>query len=280
MPAPTTGCRARWPRWRPPCANSRRLRKIAGLNAELQARVLEVEAANRELENFSYSVSHDLRAPLRGIDGWSRFLEEDYAAALDARGREYLQTIRTETARMGQLIEAMLQLARITRCALRREPVDLSALARAVEHELREAEPQRQVAVRVAPDLADQGDPVLLRAVLRNLMGNAWKFTRDAPEARIEFGADASGPVPVYRVRDNGAGFNMEFAAKLFTPFQRLHRQEDFPGTGVGLATVQRIVRRHGGAVWAEAAVGHGATFYFTLQPGPGGAPAAPAEAP
>ena len=244
--------------------------EIRRLNAELEQRVkertAELAATNKELESFAYSVSHDLRAPLRGIDGWSQALLEDYGDTLDAQAKIYLGTVRGETRRMAQLIDALLELSRITRAEMRREPVDLSGLARDVERELRRDQHlERAVEVIIAPSMMVRGDPILLRAALRNLMGNAWKFTVQCPEARIECGVTQETGRPVYFVRDNGAGFDMAYAAKLFAPFQRLHRQEEYAGTGIGLATVQRILHRHGGRIWAEGAVGQGAVFYFTL---------------
>ncbi|HYK82682.1 MAG TPA: CHASE3 domain-containing protein [Gemmatimonadales bacterium] len=233
--------------------------------AELQARSAQLEAANRELEAFSYSVSHDLRAPLRSIDGFSQALEEDYAGHLDPTGRDHLRRVRAATKRMEQLIEDLLQLARVSRAELRSVPVDLSALARSIAAELQQHERSRTVEF-IAPERTPvRGDPHLLRVVLENLLGNAWKFTAQRPTPRIEFGAATQDGQPVYFVRDNGAGFDMAYVAKLFGAFQRLHAASEFPGTGVGLATVQRIVRRHGGRVWAEGAVDQGATFYFTL---------------
>jgi len=239
--------------------------KIAQLNAALKRRIAQVEDTNKELEAFSYSVSHDLRAPLHGIDGWSQILLEDCGDKLDAQGRGYLNTIRTETDRMTQLINALLQLARINRNEIHVERVDLSALARELEQTLRIAEPSRQVEVKIAPDVTAHGDPVLLRLVLQNLLGNAWKFTQQCSPARIEFGVLLQAGKPVYFVRDNGAGFDMAYVAKLFAPFQRLHSQKEFTGIGIGLATVQRIIHRHGGTVWAEGIVNQGAAFYFTL---------------
>jgi signal transduction histidine kinase len=232
----------------------------------------ELEATNRELEAFSYSVSHDLRAPLRSIDGFSQILLEDYADELDDDGKDYLGRVRAATQRMGRLIDDLLGLSRVTRGTMNRERVDLSALAEEVAGDLREARPERAVEFLAQKGLRVWGDPRLLRVALENLIGNAWKFTEKEPQARIEFGMDEelsrTGRVPVYYVRDNGAGFEMAYADKLFGAFQRLHGSDEFEGTGVGLATVQRIVRRHGGTIWAEGEVGRGATFYFTLRPG------------
>jgi len=239
--------------------------EIRKLNADLMEQAIELKAVNAELEAFSFSVSHDLRAPLRGIDGFSQALLEDYGSQLDAQGMDYLQRVRASTLRMNQLIDALLSLSRVTLGDLRREPVDLSALARVVAEDLQAAQPERSVEFAIEPGLVADGDPRLLRLVLENLLGNAWKFTGRKPKARIQFSADELDGRAVYFVRDNGTGFDMAYADKLFGPFQRLHGQNEFPGTGIGLATVQRIIRRHGGRVWAEGEPGRGATFYFTL---------------
>jgi len=242
---------------------------IQNLNADLERRVAErtaqLEATNKELEAFSYSVSHDLRAPLRSIDGFSQALLEDYGDRLDADGHDYLQRVRSATQRMSQLIDDLLSLARVTRSALHYESVDLSAHARAITDQLQQAEPDRQVEFLIAPDLIAQGDGRLLNVMLENLLGNAWKFTVKRPCATIEFGAVPYDGRVAYFVCDNGAGFDMAYADKLFGAFQRLHPMSEFAGTGIGLATVQRIIHRHGGHVWAEGAVEQGATFYFTL---------------
>jgi PAS domain S-box-containing protein/excisionase family DNA binding protein len=231
----------------------------------LEERNRELALANRELEAFSYSVSHDLRAPLRAISGFSRIVLEDHADNLDETGREYLREVIGASAEMGRLIDDLLRLSRVTSADLQLEPTDLSVLAREVATSLAKRTPERLVSVVIAKSLEGQGDARLLRVVLDNLLGNAWKFTRVTPAARIEVGVTERGGRPAYFVRDNGAGFNMAYAAKLFGAFQRLHSAKEFEGTGVGLATVQRIIHRHGGEVWAEAEVGRGATFYFTL---------------
>jgi two-component system NtrC family sensor kinase len=229
------------------------------------ALVDELERKNKELEAFSYSVSHDLRAPLRSIDGFSKALMEDYGGKLDANGQRYLERVRAAAQRMGELIDDLLQLSKVGRADLQRTRVDLSGLARRVATELQTAHPDRQVQVLIADGIIADADCRLLQAVLENLLGNAWKFTTPVSEAVIEFGVSQREGVRAYFVRDNGAGFNMTYAAKLFTPFQRLHTEAQFPGTGIGLATVHRIVDRHGGRVWAEGAVDRGATFFWTL---------------
>ena len=240
------------------------------MKADLEQRVLdrtsELAAANKELEAFSYSVSHDLRAPLRSIDGFSQAVLEDYADKLDDQGKDYLNRVRTATQRMGHLIDAMLTLAHVTRAEIHRETVNLSTLAAEMLAELQNSEPERKVNWHIESGLVAQGDAQLLRVVLVNLLGNAWKFTGKTANAKIECGAmhNVEGRVSFF-VRDNGVGYDMAHAGKLFGAFQRLHLADEFPGTGVGLATVQRIVYRHGGRVWAEGAEGRGATFYFTL---------------
>ncbi len=242
---------------------------ISELESRVRERTAELEAANKELEAFSYAVSHDLRAPLRTIDGFGLALEEDLADRLDDTTRSHLTRIRASTSRMNALIQDMLELARASRGELRREGVDLTAAAKVVARDLAGQAPDHHVELVIADGITARGDGSLLRAVLENLLGNAFKFTSRAASPRIEFGAhdDGTSGERVYFVRDNGAGFDMQYADKLFTPFQRLHSTTDFPGTGVGLATVQRIVRRHGGRVWAESRPGEGATFSFTLAP-------------
>jgi two-component system, NtrC family, sensor kinase len=240
--------------------------RTANALAEMRAQLLEdLEHKNRELEAFSYSVSHDLRAPLRSIDGFAQILLDDHAARLDEGGQEHLRRIRAAAQRMGGLIDAMLGLAQITRAPFRRERVDLSMIATSVAAQLRATERERRAEFIIARDLEAKGDPHLLRALLDNLLGNAWKFTNRRPDAVIELGVLESAPQRTFFVRDNGAGFDMNYADKLFGPFQRLHSASLFAGTGIGLATVKRIVERHGGRVWAEGQVNIGATIHFTL---------------
>jgi PAS domain S-box-containing protein len=234
---------------------------------ELRAINAQLEVTNQELETFSYSVSHDLRAPVRAIDGFSAILEQDYGDTLDERGRDCLNRVRAATQRMYTIIDALLILARVTREEMRRDVIDLSAVARSVANELQRSDPGRNVEFIIAPGIIGVGDASLVRVALENLIGNAWKFTSRQKHARIEFGAIDKKGTTVYFVRDNGAGFDMAYADKLFGAFQRLHTAEEFPGTGIGLPTVQRIVRRHGGMVSAEAHVDRGAMFCFTLTP-------------
>jgi light-regulated signal transduction histidine kinase (bacteriophytochrome) len=224
-----------------------------------------LETSNKELEAFSYSVSHDLRAPLRGIDGFSQALLEDYGGKLDEQGRSYLTRVRAASQRMAQLIDDLLNLSRVGRAELRMEMVDLSSLAQALTAELQAQQPQRQAIWSIQQNVTAQGDVRFLRVVLDNLLNNAWKFTSKQSKATIEFGVTSNNGKPSYFVRDNGVGFDMTYANKLFGAFQRLHHQNEFPGTGIGLATVQRIIHRHSGRVWAEGVVEKGATFYFTL---------------
>ncbi len=241
--------------------------RISDLNRRLQSQNTELKAINQELEAFSYSVSHDLRAPLRAIDGFSQILINEHAGQLTDQGRDRLDRVRRAAQKMGALIDDMLTLSRVTRSEVRQVDVDLGALAREVMDSLRKQDPGREVAFSAAPDLAARGDPKLLRIALDNLLGNAWKFTGNRTNARIEFGADRQDGQAVYFIRDNGAGFDMAYSDKLFGAFQRLHDTQEFPGTGIGLATVQRIIHKHGGRIWAEAAVDQGATFYFSLHP-------------
>ena len=239
------------------------------LNEELEWRVTErtreLEAANRELESFSYSVSHDLRAPLRAIDGFSQIVQQRYAGQLDEAGRGYLDRVRRASQRMGELIDDLLQLARMTRGELHRLDIDLSGIAQAVIEELRRYEPERKIDCQVQEGLYAYGDPGLLRVLLDNLIGNAWKFTRHSSDPQIEIGEIEQAGEVVYFVRDNGAGFDGAYSNKLFQAFQRLHRESEFEGMGIGLATVQRVIRRHKGLIWAKGEPGRGASFYFTL---------------
>jgi light-regulated signal transduction histidine kinase (bacteriophytochrome) len=238
---------------------------LIALNLELEQRNTELAAVNKELEAFSYSVSHDLRAPLRSIDGFSQALLEDCDGELNKQGKDHLHRVRTAAQRMGELIDDLLALSRVTRREMRHERVNLSALAGMVAAELKQEQPERRVKFAIADGLTVNGDEALLRLALENLLGNAWKFTSKQPKARIEFGVTQNNGKPAYYVRDDGIGFDMAYVGKLFTPFQRLHPADEFPGTGIGLATVQRIINRHGGRVWAEGAVKRGATFYFTF---------------
>ncbi|WP_242007046.1 ATP-binding protein [Candidatus Nitrotoga sp. AM1P] len=243
-----------------------RLRRVSvDLEDQVVHRTTQLAAANQELEAFSYSVSHDLRAPLRSIDGFSRALLDDYSAHLDETGKDYLQRVRAATQRMGQLIDDMLKLSRVTRSEMNFETVNLSILAQTVADELQQAQPERHVEFVCTPGMTVRGDAHLLKVALENLLGNAWKFTSKREQAHIEIGVTHQVEASVYFVRDNGAGFDMAYVSKLFSAFQRLHAMTEFPGTGIGLATVQRIIHRHGGRVWAEGEPGKGSTFYFTL---------------
>lgn len=242
-----------------------RTHEVQKLNQHLEDRARALEMANKELESFSYSVSHDLRAPLRSIDGFSRAVQEDYADKLDDEGRENLQIIRAASQRMGHLIDDMLMLAKVARIEIRRAPFDISGLAASIAQELQRTNPGRPAEFLIAPGLQAEGDASLTRIALENLLGNAWKFTANRPEPRIEFGRTSHNGHSAFFVRDNGAGFDMTYAHKLFGAFQRLHTTAEFPGTGVGLASTQRIIHRQGGRIWAESQPGQGATFYFTL---------------
>jgi light-regulated signal transduction histidine kinase (bacteriophytochrome) len=248
---------------------AQRTEEIRRLNEELERRVeertAELAMVNKELEAFSYSVSHDLRAPLRAIDGFSKALLDEYGGKLDEQACHYLDRVRTGSQKMSGLINDLLDLSGITRTTLRKESISLTELARGVVAELQNREPSRKVIVEIADGLTSCGDSRLITIVLVNLLGNALKYTAKRPEAQIAFGQENKGNETVFYVRDNGAGFDMAYAGKLFAPFQRLHRDSEFEGTGIGLATVQRIVSRHGGRIWAEAVVDAGATFYFTL---------------
>jgi signal transduction histidine kinase len=243
--------------------------ELVATNASLEVRVAErtreLQVSNQELEAFSYSVSHDLRAPLRTIDGFSLALKEDFSDKLNEEGQDYIDRVRGGVQRMGQLIDALLQLSRVTRSDIQREHFDISQLAANVFTELKSAEPERDVEWTAQPGINVNADPRLLRVAFENLIGNAWKFTSRLPKARIEFGsAERDGKI-VYFIRDNGAGFDMQYVDRLFTAFQRLHGDRDFKGSGIGLATVSRIIRRHHGTIGAESEIGQGATFYFTL---------------
>ena len=238
---------------------------IRTLNSQLVQRSAQLEASNKELEAFSYSVSHDLRAPLRGIDGFSQAVLEDYDEKLDESGRSYLHRVRAASQRMSQLIDAMLNLARLTRAEIHTKTFDISAIVHDILENLQKIEPEREVECVVANNLLATADPQLIRAVLENLLGNAWKFTRQQPNPRIEFGHGQYKGQAAYFVKDNGAGFDMNYVHKLFGTFQRLHAYTEFPGVGVGLATVHRIIQRHGGQIWAEGVVDEGAIFHFTL---------------
>lgn len=238
---------------------------VKSLNAELRAQAAQLQAANHELESFAYSVSHDLRSPLRAIDGFAQALLEDYSGRLDAVGQGYLRRVRAAAQRMGHLIDDLLNLSRVSRAEMTVEPVDLTALARGVVSDLQTEAAGRQVQWEIGGPLSASGDARLLQIALENLLGNSLKFTRSVDVARIAFDRELRDGEAVFFVRDNGAGFDMAHSSRLFGAFQRLHTAQEFPGTGIGLATVQRVIHRHGGRIWAEASAGHGATFYFTL---------------
>jgi light-regulated signal transduction histidine kinase (bacteriophytochrome) len=242
------------------------LRLNAGLEQRVKERTAQLEAANKELEAFSYSIAHDLRAPLSSIDGFSQMLEEAAGQELGGRCRHYLNRIRAGVRQMGELTDGLLSLASLSRANLRNEPVDLAVLARAAAAACRDGAPQRVADIEIAPALPVRGDPRLLSQVVGNLVGNAWKFTSRVDRAHIEIGCmpGADGEA-VYFVRDNGAGFDMAYASRMFEAFQRMHSPAEFEGTGVGLAIVHGVVTRHGGRIWAESAPQRGATFYFTL---------------
>jgi signal transduction histidine kinase len=231
----------------------------------LQFYTKQLEVSNKELESFSYTVSHDLRAPLRSMDGFSKALLEDYAGNLDEQGKKWLENIRSSSQHMGRLIDDILALSRVVRTELKTEKVDLSELARSVAAKLEENEPARRIEFVIMPGIGGTCDHNLLNLVLQNLLGNAFKFTSGSPQASIEFGVNQQDGRKIYFVRDNGAGFDEKYSDKLFKPFQRLHSDKEYPGTGIGLVTVQRIIQRHGGEVWAKGEVNHGATFFFTL---------------
>lgn len=243
----------------------KRTEEVTKLNEELKRHVLELDSINKELETFNYSVSHDLRTPLRAIDGFSLALLEDYNERLDEQGKSYLGRVRAATQRMGHLIDDMLKLSRLSRREMRIENVNLSRIAGEITEELRNSQPDRKAEFIIQGEMTTRGDANLLRIVLDNLISNAWKFTANNPETKIEFGVKTEDGDRVYFIRDNGSGFDMTYVDKLFAPFQRLHTEAEFQGTGVGLATVKRIIHRHGGTIRAEAEVGKGATFYFKL---------------
>lgn len=241
-------------------------RRVQELNDSLAARTRELEAANLELAAFNYSVSHDLRTPLAAISGYFQLIQESCADRLGEPCREYLKEIQQITRQMDQLIGTLLKLSQVNHGEVNRQSVDLSRIAAEVTRTLQMTKPDRRVEFRIAQGISAQGDPKLLRLALGNLLGNAWKFTDKQKKPLIEFGAIESAGGPAYFVRDNGAGFDMNLADKLFVAFQRLHGSDDFAGDGIGLATVQRVIQRHGGRTWAEGEVGKGATFYFTLK--------------
>jgi light-regulated signal transduction histidine kinase (bacteriophytochrome) len=235
------------------------------LEQRVRERTAELEASNKELESFSYSVSHDLRAPLRGIDGYSKLLVDEYGSQLNDEAHSYLLNIRKAAQKMGQLIDDLLLLSRVTRAEMHREETDLSTLAREIFETLSSHEPSRRVETFIKPNMMIQADPNLIRIMLRNLIGNAWKFTSKTPQPRIEVSSFKENGETIYFIRDNGAGFDMKYANRLFTAFQRLHNPGDFDGTGIGLATVQRVINRHGGRIWAKGEVNQGATFLFVI---------------
>lgn len=241
-------------------------KKIRNLNEDLKKRTVELETINKELESFSYSVSHDLRAPLRSIDGFSQAILEDCNDNLDENGKEYLSRVRIASQRMAQLIDDLLNLSRLTRSEMHYEDVNLSEIAHTIETELKYMQPQRNVKFEIEDGIIVKGDPKLLKVMLENLLNNAWKFTSKCKNAKIKVGTIDHNGQTAYSIKDNGAGFNMEYADKLFNPFQRLHNVDEYPGNGIGLATVQRIIHRHSGQIWAEGKVNEGATFYFTLE--------------
>ena len=243
--------------------------EIKRLNEELDRRVIErttqLEAVNKELETFSYSVSHDLRAPLRSIDGFSHALLEDYQGKLDATGKSYLERICKATQHMGNLIDDMLKLSRVTQSEFNYQSIDLSKMVQSISDRFQKNNPNNNVKMTIQKGIVIQGDPHSMQIALTNLIDNAWKFTGKQKHPRIEFGATLKENEKIFFIRDNGVGFDMSYVGKLFGAFQRLHTMDEFAGTGIGLATVQRIINRHGGKIWAEGEVGKGATFYFTL---------------
>lgn len=239
--------------------------RIKQAEESLRRYASELETANKELESFSYTVSHDLRAPLRSLDGFSGLLLEDYGDKLDETGKDYIQKVRKASQTMSQLIDDILKLSRITRAEMHQEQVDLSDLARSILEGLKYTQPDRQAVLKIDSNITVTGDLALLRVALNNLLENAWKYTGKCAQTRIEFGSLNQNGQEVYFIRDNGVGFDMQYKDKLFQPFQRLHTSKEYPGTGIGLATVQRVIQRHGGRIWAESELGKGTTFYFTL---------------
>jgi light-regulated signal transduction histidine kinase (bacteriophytochrome) len=240
-------------------------REIETLNGDLETRNHALQALTKELDSFSYAVSHDLRSPLRSIHGFSEALKKSADARLLPEESAWLSKISDAAARMDRLTEDLLRLSRITRSQLKREPIDLALLARDVVHELRQADPDRDAVFAISDSLETTADPVLMRVALSNLLGNAWKYTGRRPQALISFGKDQRDDQVVFCIRDNGAGFDMAYASKLFAPFQRLHSAREFPGSGVGLACVARVIHKHGGRIWADARTGEGAAFFFTI---------------
>jgi signal transduction histidine kinase len=245
-----------------------RKRQLELINKQLEEKTEELVLVNRELEAFSYSVSHDLRTPLRGIDGFSAALAADYSSILDANAHEYIAFIRSGAQRMGQTIDDLLKLSQITRTTMQSSPTNLSKIAQETFQSLKDKNPKASIEFSAQENLSALGDPGLLRLVLENLISNAWKFSAKKPDAKIEFGATQDQEKTIFFVRDNGVGFDMKYASKLFGAFQRLHSVEEFPGTGIGLATSKRIIDRHGGKIWADSKPGSGTTFHFTLGEG------------
>jgi len=235
------------------------------LEARVESRTADLRLAHQEMESFGYSVSHDLRAPLRSMHGFSQALSDDYGSLLDDRGKDYLERIRHASVQMGTLIDGLLKMAQLSTAPLRVRSVNLSTIAQSAIEELALTNPTRSVQCQIQPEMIVEGDPALLRAMIGNLMSNAWKYSSKSSAAVIEFGTMSDGSRTIYFVRDNGVGFDMRYANKLFGPFQRLHSNKEFEGTGIGLANVRRIVERHGGSIWADSKVSQGATFYFNF---------------
>jgi light-regulated signal transduction histidine kinase (bacteriophytochrome) len=242
---------------------------MRSLNAQLRQHMQELMASNQELESFCYSVSHDLRAPLRSLDGFSLALLEDYGEDIDDLGKDYLRRLRASSHQMSQLIDGLLKLSRITRAGLHRQPLDLSAIARRALNQQLRSDPGRDISVEIQDGMSVYGDPELIAIALNNLLGNAVKFTSKTLEPMIRMSQETQDDSRIFCIRDNGAGFDMAYADKLFGAFQRLHSSEEFEGTGIGLAIVQRVIQRHGGKIWAESQRGKGAAFFFTLEESP-----------